>query len=64
MPSGDADATSPRVLVVYYTYTRQSLKVAEVIADVMRGYWSINLRTVRKLGTKPADGLAGVGQCT
>src|SRR3954462_12745746 len=28
---------APRVLVVYYTYTRQSLKVAEALADVLRG---------------------------
>jgi len=27
--------TSPRVLLVYYTYTQQSLKVAEVIAEVL-----------------------------
>jgi menaquinone-dependent protoporphyrinogen IX oxidase len=29
-------AATPRVLLVYYTYTQQSLKVAEVIADVLR----------------------------
>src|SRR4051794_33681396 len=28
--------TTPRVLLVYFTYTQQSLKVAEVIADVLR----------------------------
>src|SRR3954463_1797915 len=28
---------APRVLVVYYTYTQQSLKVAEALADVLRG---------------------------
>src|SRR3954470_317988 len=27
---------APRVLVVYYTYTQQSLKVAEALADVLR----------------------------
>jgi menaquinone-dependent protoporphyrinogen IX oxidase len=37
MPSGDADVmTGPRVLVVYYTYTQQSRKVAEAIAEVFR----------------------------
>jgi len=30
------NATTPRVLVVYYTYTQQSLRVAEVIAEVLR----------------------------
>src|SRR3954470_5586564 len=28
--------TAPRVLLVYYTYTQQSLKVAELIAEVLR----------------------------
>jgi menaquinone-dependent protoporphyrinogen IX oxidase len=28
--------TTPRVLLVYFTYTQQSLKVAEVIAEVLR----------------------------
>jgi hypothetical protein len=32
----DADVTSPRVLAVYYTFTQQSLKVAEVMAGVFR----------------------------
>jgi len=37
MSSGDADVTTgPRVLVVYYTYTQQSLRVAETMADVLR----------------------------
>jgi menaquinone-dependent protoporphyrinogen IX oxidase len=27
--------TKPRVLVVYYTYTQQTLKVAEAMADVL-----------------------------
>jgi menaquinone-dependent protoporphyrinogen IX oxidase len=37
MASGDADVTTgPRVLVVYYTYTEQSLRVAEAMADVLR----------------------------
>jgi menaquinone-dependent protoporphyrinogen IX oxidase len=31
-----AGATGPRVLVVYFTYTQQSLKVAEAMADVLR----------------------------
>src|SRR2546428_12965873 len=30
-------ARRPRVLVVYYTYTRQTQRVAEAIADVLRG---------------------------
>jgi menaquinone-dependent protoporphyrinogen IX oxidase len=30
-------ATGPRVLFVYFTYTQQSLKVAEAMADVLRG---------------------------
>jgi menaquinone-dependent protoporphyrinogen IX oxidase len=37
MVSGDAGVSSPRVLFVYFTYTQQSLKVAEVMADVLRG---------------------------
>src|SRR3954453_12482648 len=28
--------TTPRVLLVYFTYTQQSLKVTEVIAEVLR----------------------------
>jgi len=36
MSSSDAGATGPRVLFVYFTYTQQSLKVAEAMADVMR----------------------------
>jgi hypothetical protein len=30
-------STSPSVLFVYYTYTHQTLKVVEVMADVLRG---------------------------
>jgi menaquinone-dependent protoporphyrinogen IX oxidase len=37
MASGDEPTgTGPRVLVVYFTYTQQSLKVAEAMADVFR----------------------------
>ena len=36
MSSADASATRPRVLVVYYTYTHQSAKVADAMADVLR----------------------------
>jgi menaquinone-dependent protoporphyrinogen IX oxidase len=36
MSSSDVDATGPRVLFVYFTYTRQSLKVAEAMAGVLR----------------------------
>jgi menaquinone-dependent protoporphyrinogen IX oxidase len=36
MASSDATATGPRVLVVYFTYTQQSLRVAEAMADVLR----------------------------
>ena len=37
MSSSDAGATGPRrVLFVYFTYTQQSLKVAEAMADVLR----------------------------
>ncbi len=36
MSSSDASATAPRVLFVYFTYTEQSLKVAEAMADVLR----------------------------
>jgi hypothetical protein len=32
MSSSDANATGPRVLFVYFTYTEQSLKVAEAMA--------------------------------
>src|ERR1700744_3096347 len=32
-----AGSTGPRVLFVYFTYTQQSLKVAEAMADVLRG---------------------------
>src|SRR4051812_8483166 len=28
--------TTPRVLLVYYTYTQQSLRVAQVMAEVLR----------------------------
>ena len=34
--SDDLTVTGPRVLVVYFTYTQQSLKVAEAMADVFR----------------------------
>ncbi|HEY3943771.1 MAG TPA: hypothetical protein VGL78_00965 [Solirubrobacteraceae bacterium] len=37
MSSSDAKATGPRVLFVYFTYTQQSLKVAEKMAEVLRG---------------------------
>src|SRR4051795_423768 len=30
------NTTTPRALLAYYTYTQQSLKVAEVIAEVLR----------------------------
>ena len=36
MSSGDTDVMKPRVLVVYYTYTQQSLAIAEVMADSFR----------------------------
>jgi hypothetical protein len=36
MPSNHADGPSPRVLFVYFTYTEQSLKVAEAMTDVLR----------------------------
>jgi menaquinone-dependent protoporphyrinogen IX oxidase len=36
MSSTDAGATGPRVLFVYFTYTQQSLKVAETMAEVLR----------------------------
>jgi menaquinone-dependent protoporphyrinogen IX oxidase len=37
MPLSDASATGSRVLFVYFTYTHQSLKVAEAMAEVLRG---------------------------
>ena len=37
MSVSDAGPTGPRVLFVYYSYTQQSLKVAEAMADVLRG---------------------------
>jgi menaquinone-dependent protoporphyrinogen IX oxidase len=36
MASSATGATGPRVLFVYFTYTQQSLKVAEAMADVLR----------------------------
>jgi hypothetical protein len=36
MSSNDADGPHPRVLFVYFTYTQQSLRVAEAMADVLR----------------------------
>ena len=36
MSLSDASAPGPRVLFVYFTYTQQSLKVAEAMADVFR----------------------------
>jgi menaquinone-dependent protoporphyrinogen IX oxidase len=36
MSLSDARATGPRVLFVYFTYTQQSLKVAEAMAEVLR----------------------------
>jgi hypothetical protein len=36
MSSGGAVARGPRVLFVYFTYTQQSLKVAQAMADVLR----------------------------
>ena len=37
MALSEASATGPRVLFVYFTYTQQSLKVAEAMAEVLRG---------------------------
>jgi menaquinone-dependent protoporphyrinogen IX oxidase len=37
MSLDDAGVTGPRVLFVYFTYTQQSLKVAEAMADILRG---------------------------
>jgi menaquinone-dependent protoporphyrinogen IX oxidase len=36
MSSSEAGAAGPRVLIVYFTYTQQNLKVAEAMADVFR----------------------------
>ncbi len=36
MSANDGDRAHPRVLFVYFTYTQQSLKVAEAMADVLR----------------------------
>lgn len=36
MSSSEAGVTGPRVLIVYYTHTQQSLKVAEAVAGVLR----------------------------
>jgi menaquinone-dependent protoporphyrinogen IX oxidase len=36
MSSTDVGATGPRVLVVYFTYTQQSLKIAEAMSEVLR----------------------------
>jgi hypothetical protein len=36
MSSNDAAVPNPRVLFVYFTYTQQSLRVAEAMADVLR----------------------------
>jgi menaquinone-dependent protoporphyrinogen IX oxidase len=36
MSVSDAGPTGPRVLFVYFTYTQQSLKVAEAMAEVLR----------------------------
>ena len=35
MSPADARATGPRVLVVYYTYTQQSRRVAEAMAETL-----------------------------
>ena len=37
MSTSDTAETRPRVLFVYYTHTRQAQRVAEVMADVLRG---------------------------
>src|SRR3954454_3694759 len=36
MSSSEAGAAKPQVLLVYYTYTQQSLRVVEAMADVLR----------------------------
>jgi hypothetical protein len=36
MSSTDLGTTKPKVLLVYYTYTQQSRKVAEAMAEVLR----------------------------
>lgn len=36
MSSSEVGATKPQVLFVYYTYTQQSLRVVEAMADVFR----------------------------
>jgi menaquinone-dependent protoporphyrinogen IX oxidase len=37
MSSSDAGVTKPRVLLVYYTHTQQALRVADAMAEVLRG---------------------------
>src|SRR3954464_2280313 len=36
MSSSEVAAAKPQVLLVYYTYTQQSLRVVEAMADVLR----------------------------
>ena len=56
MSSSDSGPTGPRVLFVYFTYTQQSLKVAEAMADTLRGRGC-----VRASGWDRVDGFALVG---
>jgi menaquinone-dependent protoporphyrinogen IX oxidase len=37
MSSTESNTTGPRVLFVYFTYTQQSLKIVEAMAEVLRG---------------------------
>jgi menaquinone-dependent protoporphyrinogen IX oxidase len=37
MSSTESNATGPRVLFVYFTYTQQSQKIVEAMAEVLRG---------------------------
>jgi menaquinone-dependent protoporphyrinogen IX oxidase len=54
--SDDVDATRPRVLVVYFTYTQQSLKVAEVLADVFRERaCDVQLATIELMDSRYAE---------
>ena len=36
MAASEVAPTKPRILLVYYSYTQQSLRVVEAMADVLR----------------------------
>jgi menaquinone-dependent protoporphyrinogen IX oxidase len=56
MASNNAGVTGPQVLFVYFTYTQQSLKVADAMADVLRdGGCDVRLAAIELTDSRYAE---------